>query len=93
MSAGAGLAGPGPQAPAAPAAALPALASPRQLCENCGAEVTQRYCGACGQRREPPVHSLWHFSRVATEDLTHADSRLWRTLRALLFEPGHLTAE
>ena len=93
MSAGAPLAGPAPQAPAAPAAASPALASPQQLCENCGAEVTQRYCGACGQRREPPVHSLWHFSRVATEDLTHADSRLWRTLRALLFKPGHLTAE
>ena len=92
MSSSAPLAGTAADAPlsaAAPAAAAP----PRQLCENCGAEVTQRYCGACGQRREPPVHSLWHFSRVATEDLTHADSRLWRTLRALLFKPGHLTAE
>ncbi len=55
--------------------------------------MTQRYCGACGQRAEPPVHSLVHFSRVATEDLTHADSRLWRTLSALLFRPGFLTAE
>jgi uncharacterized protein DUF3667 len=39
------------------------------------------------------VHSVWHFSKVATEDLTHADSRLWRTLAALLFRPGRLTAE
>ena len=31
--------------------------------------------------------------QVATEDLTHADSRLWRTLAALLFKPGHLTRE
>ena len=77
-------------APAGPAST--ARVSP-QLCENCGNEVTQRFCGACGQRREPPVHSLWHFSRVATEDLTHADSRLWRTLAALLFKPGRLTAE
>src|SRR5580765_7609777 len=77
-------------APAGPAST--ARVSP-QLCENCGNEVTQRFCGACGQRREPPVHSLWHFSRVATEDLTHADSRLWRTLGALLFRPGKLTAE
>ena len=77
-------------APAGPAST--ARVSP-QLCENCGNEVTQRFCGACGQRREPPVHSLWHFSRVATEDLTHADSRLWRTLGALLFRPGRLTAE
>jgi hypothetical protein len=55
--------------------------------------VSGRYCAACGQRVEPPVHSLWHFAKVATEDLTHADSRLWRTLAALLFRPGKLTAE
>ena len=71
----------------------PAATPASERCENCGNEVTQRYCGACGQRLEPPVHSLWHFSRVATEDLTHADSRLWRTLGALLFKPGKLTAE
>jgi hypothetical protein len=39
------------------------------------------------------VHSLWHFIKVACEDLTHADSRLWRTLTALLFKPGYLTRE
>ena len=68
-------------------------AAPAVRCDNCGAPVTARYCGACGQRLEPPVHSLWHFMRVATEDLTHADSRLWRTLWALLFKPGYLTHE
>ena len=57
----------------------PSLPAP-VLCDNCGAPVAGRYCSACGQRLEPPVHSLWHFTRVATEDLTHADSRLWRTL-------------
>ncbi|MGH8275723.1 MAG: DUF3667 domain-containing protein [Steroidobacteraceae bacterium] len=30
---------------------------------------------------------------MATEDLTHADSRLWRTLAALLARPGFLTRE
>jgi uncharacterized protein DUF3667 len=74
----------------APAAASVA---PAVRCENCGAAVAQRYCGACGQRLEPPVHSLWHFAQLATEDLTHADSRLWRTLAALLFKPGYLTRE
>ncbi|HEX4618103.1 MAG TPA: DUF3667 domain-containing protein [Steroidobacteraceae bacterium] len=39
------------------------------------------------------MHSLWHFLHAATEDLTHADSRLWATLRALLFKPGFLTRE
>jgi hypothetical protein len=39
------------------------------------------------------VHSAWHFTLEATEDLTHADSRLWRTLSALVFKPGFLTRE
>jgi hypothetical protein len=73
-----------------PAAAAPSAAA---RCDNCGAAVSGRYCGTCGQRVEPPVHSLWHFTKVAAEDLTHADSRLWRTLAALLFRPGYLTSQ
>ena len=92
MSSGAPLAGTAADAPLSAAAPVAAEA-PRQLCENCGAEVTLRFCGACGQRLEPPVHTLWHFTHVAAEDLTHADSRLWRTLGALVLRPGFLTAE
>jgi Protein of unknown function (DUF3667) len=84
------------QTPLTAAAALPAqgpvpAAVPR--CANCDAPVTQAYCGVCGQKADPPVHSLWHFAQHAAEDLTHADSRLWRTLWALLFRPGFLTLE
>jgi hypothetical protein len=81
----------------APAQALPVAAPatevPAARCDNCGATLSGKYCGACGQRREAPVHSLWHFTQLATEDLTHADSRVWRTLGALLYKPGHLTRE
>ncbi len=42
---------------------------------------------------EREINSIWHFSREATEDLTHADSRLWSTILALLFKPGFLTRE
>ncbi|HEY2274569.1 MAG TPA: DUF3667 domain-containing protein [Steroidobacteraceae bacterium] len=84
-----------PTAAAAPATAVPcAAAAPAAPgCDNCGASVPGRYCGNCGQRLEPPVHSLRHFLKVATEDLTHADSRVWRTLAALLGKPGFLTRE
>jgi len=83
-----------PVAAGVAAAGVAAAVTPPALrCANCGAPVAGRYCSACGQRREPPVHSLWHFTRLATEDLTHADSRLWRTLAALLFKPGYLTAQ
>jgi hypothetical protein len=80
-----------PAQAATPPAATAAAAAPR--CDNCGAYVPGRYCGTCGQRLEPPVHTLWHFIQVAAEDVTHADSRLWRTLWALLFKPGYLTHE
>lgn len=63
------------------------------LCTNCGATVTGHFCSHCGQKNEHPVHSLWHFVNEATEDLTHADSRIWQTLGALLFKPGFLTTE
>ena len=39
------------------------------------------------------MHSIWHFLGEATEVVTHADSRLWRTLLALLLKPGFLTRE
>jgi hypothetical protein len=87
------MSAPAPLSPEAPAgaAAQGGLAAPR--CENCGNPVTQRFCGDCGQKLASPVHSLTHFSADAFEDLTHADSRLWRTLAALLFRPGFLTRE
>jgi len=63
------------------------------VCANCGATVSGHYCASCGQRVGHAVHSLWHFLSEVAEDLTHADSRLWRTLSALLFKPGCLTNE
>jgi Protein of unknown function (DUF3667) len=63
-------------------------------CANCGAGLTGKYCSECGQRHhDHPVHDFWHFTSEALEDLTHADSRLWQTLTALLFRPGFLTRE
>jgi hypothetical protein len=77
----------------AAAAPLPVPAAAGAPCDNCGSTLTGRYCANCGQRHEPPVHSLWHFLTVAFEDVTHADSRLWSTLAALAFKPGFLTHE
>jgi hypothetical protein len=64
-----------------------------QQCDNCGAALAGNYCSHCGQRFEHHVHSVLHFAQEVTEDLTHADSRLWSTILALLFKPGFLTRE
>lgn len=60
---------------------------------NCGAPLAGEYCTVCGQRHEPHVHTLGHFAGEALESITHADSRLWRTLGYLLVKPGLLTRE
>src|SRR6186713_1449752 len=63
------------------------------VCANCGAPLTGEYCATCGQRHEPHVHTIAHFASEAFESITHADSRLWRTLGYLLTRPGLLTRE
>jgi hypothetical protein len=79
---------------------VPVVSPPEQLpaprapvCENCGAPLTGEYCAGCGQRHEPHVHTLGHFASEAFESVTHADSRLWRTLGYLLVRPGFLSRE
>jgi hypothetical protein len=62
-------------------------------CANCHTPLRGPFCFVCGQRNEPHVHSFWEFLREAAEGLTHADSRVWRTLWSLLFRPGFLTVE
>jgi len=62
-------------------------------CLNCGAEIGGRYCAACGQKHDPHRPTLGHFVAETAESLSHADGRLWGTLRRLLTQPGFLTRE
>jgi hypothetical protein len=77
-----------------PVASPPELPKSETLvCANCGAELAGEYCAACGQRHEPHVHTVGHFVGEALESISHADSRLWRTLWLLFARPGLLTRE
>jgi len=62
-------------------------------CANCGVTLYGRYCADCGQRRDSATPTVGHLAEETFETVTHADSRLWRTLRALLTRPGMLTRE
>src|SRR6185369_6360678 len=63
------------------------------VCANCHAALSGEYCAACGQRHEPHVHTVAHFAAEAFESISHADSRVWRTLWYLLARPAFLTRE
>jgi len=67
------------------------LSPPR--CLNCRHVLHGQYCGICGQRSSTRLISLWGLIAEGLGDLLDMDSRLWRTLRALLLRPGYLTAE
>ncbi|HUR36238.1 MAG TPA: DUF3667 domain-containing protein [Terriglobales bacterium] len=63
-------------------------------CANCAYPAPGTYCPGCGE--EQPGHhdlSLSHFFHEVFHEFVHLDSRLFRTLKALLFQPGFLTAE
>ncbi len=52
------------------------------------------YCHRCGQQAFTPHHfALGHFLKHALHDLTHFDSKIFRSLLPLVFKPGFLTAE
>lgn len=63
-------------------------------CPNCGAELVGRYCHDCGQKRIDH-HDLTakHFFGHFFHEIVHLDSKIFRTLYALLFRPGLLTVE
>ncbi len=62
-------------------------------CLNCGATLSGPYCAACGQRHDPHRPTFGHFIAETAESLSHADGRLWSTLRMLLTKPGLLSKE
>ncbi len=60
-------------------------------CLDCGSTVAGRFCAECGQSRDVHVRSVGELLHDVTHTLTHTDSRLWRTLRTLLLQPGQLS--
>ncbi|MDP3853260.1 DUF3667 domain-containing protein [Phenylobacterium sp.] len=63
-----------------------------KVCSDCGAEVSGRFCQNCGQ----PTHvhrTLLHLGEELLHGVMHFDSRIWRTLPLLVFNPGKLTRE
>ena len=64
------------------------------VCSNCGTTLGGEFCHACGQKRfVESDRRLGHLLRQFVGSLTDLDGRVWRTVRALLFQPGLLSRE
>jgi hypothetical protein len=64
-----------------------------KICLNCGSIVEERYCTHCGQENLEPKELASHLFRHFFEDITHYDSKVFTTIKDLLFKPGFLTKE
>jgi hypothetical protein len=62
-------------------------------CLNCGATVAERYCSRCGQENVEPKESIGHLVGHFFADITHFDSKIFTTLKDLIWRPGFLTRE
>lgn len=67
-----------------------APAEARRACLNCGAEVTGKYCAACGQAAH--LHRTFlSLGHDVLHSVFHFEGKFWRTMPELAFFPGRLT--
>ncbi len=59
-------------------------------CLNCGAQLTGRFCSACGQAAHPH-RTLAGVLEEFLHGVLHFDAKAWRTLPMVIFRPGTLT--
>lgn len=63
-------------------------------CIECGTPLAGSYCHQCGEKfPDPHDLTLKHFFHHGFHELTHLDSKIFRTIRTLLLNPGVLSAE
>jgi hypothetical protein len=55
--------------------------------------VEERYCSRCGQENVEPKESFVHLVGHFFADITHFDSKIFITIKDLLWKPGFLTRE
>jgi hypothetical protein len=63
-------------------------------CGTCDAVLTGPFCHQCGEaQRHDGDLAVRHLLHDAVHEFTHVDGKIWRTIKALLVEPGRLTKE
>jgi hypothetical protein len=74
------------------ASALAERGTKTGACANCGKPLLGAYCAVCGQATHTHRRSVRALLHDFVVDIFNFDSRILRTVRALLFQPGELPA-
>jgi len=64
-------------------------------CANCGFDfrADENFCPKCGQKNHDLKVPLKHVLEEVLENTLHMDSKVFRTLKLLVFNPGYLSLE
>jgi len=72
------------------AASLAEKGAKPPVCPNCGTSLIGPFCAICGQERDTHRRSVFSLVRDLFEDIVSFDSRILRSVIALLVEPGEI---
>lgn len=64
-----------------------------RTCPNCGRDRLESFCAHCGQSDRDYARALRSVAGEFVRETFEVDSRLFRTLKLLMFRPGSLTRE
>ena len=64
-----------------------------RACPNCGRDRPESFCAHCGQSDRDYARALRSVAGEFVRETFELDSRLFRTLKLLMFRPGSLTSE
>jgi hypothetical protein len=83
----------GPQSAEALQPALAPELPEGRSCRNCGEALAGKFCWSCGQEDVAPHPTVRELASDLLGEIFSLDSRLLRTLRPLLLQPGALTRD
>lgn len=64
------------------------------VCASCGTELVGKFCHACGEKKvSRKDFAVSGFFKEVLEKITHLDSKLLRSVKLLVVQPGFLTKE
>lgn len=64
-----------------------------EICKNCGAELTGKYCSNCGQEKITGRLEVKHIFKEVTHGMFHWESSILNTCKELILHPGKVIRE